>query len=293
MLRVSSRVSIGERLAMKTRLESIVLVALSLAFGLAWPSHADEPDNADGDEQLTKVKETLEQSIDWYAVLPDNEAKAPLRPQIVIRWRNAVRVNTGAALMAIWTQHGRPEAMASIYQTNGNICHEFGSLSRSNKLVARDKTAVVWSPRTAGVEFRDVPDAPVPAETPVARFRQMKSLAERFSARLPERNSTRQEELRLLPKPLYRYELKPSNDVDPDLLDGAMFTYVMGTDPEVILLLEAVGRDDKAVWKYAFARATSLAADASLGNAVIWSESGDTVGRGSTSTQTQVYRPLP
>jgi hypothetical protein len=175
----------------------------------------------------------------------------------------------------------------------GNICHEFGSLSRSNKLVARDKTAVVWSPVKSGVEFRDVPDALAPAENPAARIRQMKAIAERFTARLPERNGAKGEDLRLLPKPLYRYDLKESKDADPSLQDGGMFAFVMGTDPEVVLLLEAVGRDDKVVWKYAFARATGAAADASLGNQVVWSESADTVGTGPTSTQLLIHRPLP
>jgi hypothetical protein len=279
---------------MKTRLALILLVAMSLVFGSAWPSRSDEAGDEAADEQHAKIKELLAQAVNWYDVLPDTNAKAALHPQIVIRWRNAVRVHTGAALMAIWTLQGRPEAMVSIYQLQGgNICHELGSLSRSSKIVARDQTAVVWAPSKSGVDFRNVPDAPAPAENAAARFRQMKAIAERFTARLPERNGSNGENLRLLPKPLYRYELKESKDADPTLQDGGMFAFVMGTDPEVILLLEAVGRDDKVVWKYAFARATGTAADASLGNQVVWSESADTVGLGRTSTQFLIVRPIP
>jgi hypothetical protein len=92
--------------------------------------------------------------------LPHAESKVQLRPQVVLRWQNPVRIQTGAGLIAIWTIHGRPEAMTSIFEWDDDICHEFGSLSRSNNLVARDKTGVIWSPNKPGVDFQDVPGAP-------------------------------------------------------------------------------------------------------------------------------------
>jgi hypothetical protein len=181
--------------------------------------------------------------------------------------------------------------MASIFQNGNDICHEFGSLSRSKKIVVRDKTRVVWSPGKAGVEFRDFPDAPAPAEDGAARLRQMKSLAGRFTARLRPLNGDNGEleVLRLLPRPLYRYELKDSKGTSPILRDGAMFAFVMGTDPEVVMLLEAVEREGKAVWQYAVARATSYAVEASLGDEVIWS-----VQSGPNPTNLmQTFRPIP
>jgi hypothetical protein len=266
---------------------------MSVWFPPAWQLRSLEAaDETAADEPLQAVKEVLEQSVDWYDVLPEAEAKVGLRHQIVLSWRNAVRSTTGAALLAIWTDRGRPEAMASIFQNgNDNICHEFGSLSRSTKIVVRDKTRVVWSPGKAGVEFRDFPDAPAPAEDGAARLRQMKSLAGRFTARLRPLNGENGEleVLRLLPRPLYRYELKDSKGTSPILRDGAMFAFVMGTDPEVVMLLEAVEREGKAVWQYAVARATSYAVEASLGDEVIWS-----VQSGPNPTNLmQTFRPIP
>ncbi len=279
---------------MKTRPMLIVLAGISLALESIWVLRADETAETAADEQQTKIKELLERAVNWYDVLPEAAAKDRLPPQIVMRWQNAVRVQTGAALLAVWTDHGRPAAMASIFQWDSDICHEFGSLSRSNLLVARNKTAVVWSPKKSGVDFRDVPEAPAPAENPAARLRQMKALAERFTAQLPERSAgAKNEVLRLLPTPLYRYDLKDSKGADPALRDGGMFALVMGTDPEVILLLEAVERDEKVVWQYAFARATGFAAEANLGKDVVWSVSADTARRDPTSTQVQIRRPLP
>ena len=64
-------------------------------------------------------------------------------------------------------------------------------------------------------------------------------------------------ELRLLPQPLYRYE-----STDPDVLDGAVFAFVTsaGTDPEVILMVEArkPSGGGEPVWHYAVGRFTDL-----------------------------------
>jgi len=278
----------------KTRLVLIVLLGMSLALGRGGQLPADEAKKTAGDPQQAKIKELLEQAVNWYAILPEAGAKVSLCPQIVQRWQNPVRIETGAGLLVIWTDQGRPEAMARIFVWDGDICHEFGSLSRKNKLVARDERVVVWSPAKPGVDFREVPDAPDPADSPAARLRQMKAIAERVTARLLERNSGgRHEVLRLLPRPLYRYEVKEAQEADPSLVDGGMFAFAMGTDPEVVLLLEASGHEDDAVWKYAFTRATGWTADASFGKEVVWTESTDPAVREPTRPQMQIRRPLP
>jgi hypothetical protein len=177
---------------MKTWHGLCVLVGVSAVFGLARKSCSKESAaDAAADERLQVEKQLLEDSVDWYDVLPERDAKVGQRPEVVLRWQNAVRVNTRAALLAIWTDQCRPEAMATIFHTGNQICHEFGLLSRSKNVVLRDKTRVVWSPGTAGVEFHDLPDAPGPAEDRAARLRQMKSLAERFTAQLRPPRLTR------------------------------------------------------------------------------------------------------
>lgn len=291
---------------MKTWLGLFVLVAISIGLGPARPSRSEETpprpeepaaeaaEETAADKRLRATKELVEQSVGWYDVLPDAEAKVGLKAQVVLRWQNTVRVNTGAALLAIWTDRGRPEAMATIFQTGDQICHEMGSLSRSKKMVVRDKTRVVWSPGKAGLEFRDIPDAPAPAQGQAARLRQMKSLAGRFTARLRplDTSAGTPEVLRLLPRPLYRYELADSPGTQPNLRDGGMFAFVMGTDPEVVLLLEAVERDDKLVWQYAFARATAYAVEANLDDELVWSATAAT-GPTPTASLMQIFRPIP
>jgi hypothetical protein len=46
--------------------------------------------------------------------------------------------------------------------------------------------------------------------------------------------------------------------------------FVQGTDPEAILLLDAVRRDGSPHWQYAFARATSAGLEARLDKSVVW-----------------------
>jgi hypothetical protein len=289
----------------------------------------DQPALEDPQEETKRLSERIENSIDWYEVLPDSSAKTALKPLPVMRWRNVARGQDGEAMMVVWAHNGRPVAMASIFPWEGYLCHEFGSLSRQAKLVARDQTAiarpavpasnakndstkksaggkaetvqlstdnatVVWSPSTAGLEFKTVPDAPAPADTPTARLRQMKAIAERFKGTMTgwKGDNSDREELRLLLRPLYRYELKEAKEPTPNLQDGALFAFVMGTDPEIVLILEAVGPANEFVWQYAFARATSGGLEAKLDGAVVWTADKFPANRVPTNPQVTLRRPI-
>ena len=104
-------------------------------------------------------------------------------------------------------------------------------------------------------------------------------------------NSDR-EELRLLPRPLYRYDIKEPSEVNPNLQDGALLGFVMGTDPEVVMVLEAVSRDGRSVWQYAFARATSGGLEARLDGKVVWVAEKYPGNRGPNNPQLTLGRPL-
>jgi hypothetical protein len=263
---------------------SLSTVKRALVGGLLWClvcasalpalSRADPPAKTDPKaepEEPKKLNEAIEKSVRWYTVQPEKGAAA-LAPVPVIRWRNVVRGQEGEAMMVIWPHNGRPIAMASIYPWEGHMCHEFDSLSRDGKLVALDKDEVIWAPEAAGVEFKEVPKAPRPAKTPVDRLRQMKAIAEGYKATMTgwRGDNTDQELLRLLPRPLHRYDLASAKEPEPKLLDGALFAYVLGTDPEVVLILEAIGDAEKAAWHYAFVRATSGGLEVKSGDDVVW-----------------------
>ena len=88
----------------------------------------------------------------------------------------------------------------------------------------------------------------------------MKELARRFKAfeffQPRGSDSLERYELRLLPQPIHRYA-----DASAGLLDGALFVIAYGTNPEVVLVIEANGKEKtQPVWTFALARIAGEAA---------------------------------
>jgi hypothetical protein len=133
------------------------------------------------------------------------------------------------------------------------MCHELHSLSMAVLVVDR-QAAEQWVPQAAGVDLKPAEGAPAPAGSAPQRLGQMRALARDFSGRsLSDQGQAW--ELRLLPQPLYRYESS-----DPDVLDGALFALVSsaGTDPEIILLLEARRASSGPQWVFGAARFSDM-----------------------------------
>jgi hypothetical protein len=96
----------------------------------------------------------------------------------------------------------------------------------------------------------------------------MKVLARDFSARMEDLNGQKSD-LRLISQPLIRYEPKDKTVV----VDGALFSFSLGTDPEAILVLEArvpKGAKDRPAWQYAFARFHYISLTAAYKNHEVW-----------------------
>jgi hypothetical protein len=197
---------------------------------------------------------------DYRLFLGPDRIPLEMQKEPVLRWPNPTReVPEGATF--VWTLNGRPEAIGCIWN-HGVLSHAFHSLSAST-LVAEHNGRTIWRPAKAGIELLRFPDAPQPADSATKRLGQMKDLARRFTCRLSgERDG---EELRLLPRPLYRYETNRD-----DLIDGALFAFVQGTDPEVVLVLECVP-EETPHWQYALTRRSMLALEADLDGQRIWS----------------------
>src|SRR5689334_13797406 len=73
------------------------------------------------------------------------------------------------------------------------------------------------------------------------------ALARRFTSQVDRRNH--RSEMRLLPQPHYRYEIK---DEGSPVVDGAVFAFVwtVGTDPEMLVVIEARRTDQRIRWYY-------------------------------------------
>jgi hypothetical protein len=71
--------------------------------------------------------------------------------------------------------------------------------------------------------------------------------------------------LRLLPRPLFQYEA-----IEAGVHEGALFAFVMGTDPELFLLLETRRTEAGPVWQYAVARFTTVSLQLSHDGREVW-----------------------
>ncbi len=168
----------------------------------------------------------------------------------VLRWSNPARTGEDGAVF-VWTLGGRPEMIGTIftyrYKEKINRKHEYHSLA-TEPLSAEFRGKEVWAPNKAGLTFAPIDDAPAPAASARLRLTQMKALARDFSANLKDADGEPYQ-LRLLTQPLFRYEPK-----DRGVLDGAIFSLAVGTDPEVLLVIEAREVKDAVRWEFAIAR---------------------------------------
>jgi hypothetical protein len=218
----------------------------------------DKEDEARRDQQLKNMKRSAAQ----YTLSPADDRKRQFKfhEDAAMRFSNPIYGTKDGAIY-VWSDHGRPQAILKLFTLDDErFTHEWQSLSE-NPLIAERDGKTVWNPTEPGLTFRELPDAPNPAESAAQRLRQMKSLADKFSSTYTKI------ELRLLIRPLFRIE---AND-DTKCLDGALFAFANGTAPLGLLLLEARRTGAGQRWHYAFARMGSGAVTAKYGDKEIFS----------------------
>ena len=223
------------------------------------------PAIAEQQKSVSPLRKLLDESLTWDELFNSKESATPMTARVAMRWANNAR-GSETGMTVLYLADGRPEAVCSIYPWEKRLIHEFDSLSRGTPIAKREGE-VVWAPDKPGVQFQAVADAESPAETPVLRLRQMKSLARQFSSTMLgwRADKSDRETLRLLPQPLYRYESKRS-----DLLEGAVFAFTQGTDPESLLILEAFQNQGNFEWQFAFVRNTSGELDGRHQDKIVW-----------------------
>ena len=170
-------------------------------------------------------------------------------PEPIFRWTNASRANGQSGAMFVWTFGGRPVALGGVFSNPEGgrrvIMHEFHALGRLQLYPRMKDSEHEWLPRAA-VPLLPLPDSPSVEPTAPRRARQIVKLAREFTAHTVDDLGVRWQ-MRLLSRPLYRYESAGS-----DLIEGAVFAFVSdaGTDPEIVLVLEAVKDQGKTMWQY-------------------------------------------
>lgn len=210
--------------------------------------------------------EFMKKSVVGYEVKGDDGTAFELVPEPLLRWDNPVSKVPDGTIFLWQDAHARPAAIVQVFIAGGTKdlwLHEFQSL-RSTPFEVKLGTTSIWNPRRGGVKLQPLEGAPVPAGTKPGRLVQMRQLAKRFTAQ-DEFEDNGRWELRLLATPLHRY------DGHAEVLDGAIFAFAHGTDPEALLLLEARKDGDSAAWHYALAPMTGYALRMSDQGKDVWS----------------------
>ena len=212
-----------------------------------------------------------------YEFYLDNQKreKLELRREPAMRWTSEGDYH---GEVYVWTHQGVAAIVGCIFSgpqgdRGRTIMHEFHSLS-SQPLVLGERRGSGWQPEEAGIALAPITDAPEPAKTKVLRLAQMRDIARRFTSQVDRQGGM--SEMRLLPQPIYRYEMKDGGSV----VDGAVFAFVWttGTDPEVLLVIEARRTDGGVQWQFAPARFTNREARLKYQGREIWKAGAATAG---------------
>jgi hypothetical protein len=248
------------------------IVTVMVAFGQV-PGAPPDPDAARKADLLKMYKVDAAE----FRITRDSAGRQPLelREAPVYNWQNLTRSGGQYGAVFVWTYGGCPEVVGSIFsnpEESGSggraVLHELHSLSSEVLHPRREASSAAnaWTPRAA-LARKPVPDAPRPASSARSRMLQLRSIARDFSAHSISPYDDQRWELRLLPEPLFRYQ-----STRTDVIDGALFAFATsaGTDPEAMLLLEAVKNGDELQWQFALARFSDFNLFAEHKGKAIW-----------------------
>ncbi len=241
-------------------IRSIALLAMIIVIEA---SCADEPKAPTTESEVAKrAREELQVCMDHVAPMKLQHAETGAvierMPNPVLRFGAPMFGNHHGALW-VWGKRGRPAAVLEMAQQgNDGFWHHACHCTTDALIKLTMPTGQVWTPKSNSLTFKPLPGAPVPADTPFARMRQMKAFVQKVTAHQLwtwQFGDGSRHELRMLPTPVHRYD-----DADQQLIDGALFIVAQGTNPEATLFLEAVKPIDspKPIWQFAVGQ-TSLA----------------------------------
>lgn len=203
----------------------------------------------------------------------DGIVSVTLVPTPLQTWTNPIRGDTQHGTIHLWTNAGRPSVIGSVWsaldpkdRSQRALCYEFHSLAQVPVSATLGDKAW-WSPKEAGVEWLPLADGPQPGPSRAARLRNLRDLAAELRAEIVGDDPQPDTDLRLLSQPLYRY---PENT--PGVIDGAIFAFVMATDPELFVAIERRRNEStgEASWTLAPARLTGSALRLRRGERTLW-----------------------
>ena len=255
----------------------LALLMTLAACQFASPSRgSDPPDSKSGEKREdlappTKAELTdqrmifMKAALSRFAVkLGDREEPARVGDPC-LRFTNPLTDVTDGVVALYAFDRGRPAVLAQFFRNAPRSwVTEFAIMSELDVTILREDRPF-WKPAEYVSKFTDLPDSPVPAAKPVLRLVQMRNIAEDFSVvdHFGAQEITKYD-LRLLSKPVYRYS------GEGKILDGCLFIFALGTNPECSLLLEAYQDENGSRYRYALSPVTIYELEAQYKGRPVW-----------------------
>jgi len=230
--------------------------ALALMVGTAAGQEAAEDEQAARRAAMLLRAGKLKLEYSW---MPDRPAPT-LSKSPLLRTNDPTRGELDGALW-LWLDGQRPiAALTMTYYASRKWNYENVTLI-DEALSLRGRPSWSWEPEAQPRTWIALDD-PVP-EPPRARQLAMRAIPRQFDVTEVRRGETFP--LRLVGQPIYSYA-----DKDAGVLDAALFVVSNGTNPEVIVQIEARAGGDKHRWYVSFARLTAAEATVMSGEKELW-----------------------
>ena len=202
------------------------------------------------DASRLQIMEKLSSGVTGFVQDEKGKAKLQKLPKPVLRFNDPSRAFQDGTVW-VWGEKGRPQGLLAIERYNsGNWFVECVSMTtRPEQQISADLPyGLRWSPRKPGLVFQQIPEHAAPGSKKFKRLQQLKAIARRF--RFRETYRGQDSELRLMARPIQRYS-------DTDIIDGALFVFSNGTNPEAVLVVECVKSTTGHQWQFGVVRLSS------------------------------------
>jgi hypothetical protein len=215
------------------------------------PGREQDKPEKDVNEEHRRDAERVVATIDLEMLVGEKWVKVKRIEKPLLYYGDPTRSNDRGSVWG-WGEKGRPVALLELFKGikdrttwSFTICNTSGGKVRAT----RDGEAW-WRENASATELKDIPGAPAPAGEAAARQRQLKQLAGKFAGHEFWDPNNSRFELRRLDRPLHTYR-----DEDRGILDGALYTFANGTNPEIVLFVEArADTKEKPAWQFAVGR---------------------------------------
>ena len=246
---------------------SVLAITSSLGLRLAL-AQEDGPEQDQAEEvQRQRTRELMTarwKKLRAFERVAGKETEVDRVQEPIFSYSEPTRETGGVGTVWVWGTTGRPVALLSLSKAYGRPVWgvELVALEEGVSVVMHDGWR--WSPESA-LKMTSLKDAQPPAESNVRRLSQMKRLVEQF--KLWEEYRGDKFELRLLPRPVYRYQ-----DEKAGLIDGALFNFAHGTNPEVLAVIECRKETSGPTWSYGFLPLAGARVTATLDGTTVWTK---------------------